>query len=239
MQQAALEQFREPGAVPRVGLVPLQRPGVRRVDHRDLREVPLGQGVVHRLGIDAAGLHHHMGDAPLPQFRSHLLEHPEERPVLQDLRLAGPGFLTRGPDCDLDHVLVHVDPGDALVQHPHAPGHLLQRQSSPDGTMTRPPARARPVQETDTRARSSSGGYPERTLAPFLLTASNGPKADGDGERARRHHYAPSIPPPHTGPPEEPRPACRRSYATAEGTQFHCPRQSHPVAHQFLLKNRF
>ena len=40
-QQPALEQLRQPGAVFGVGLVPLQRLGVRRVDHRDLLEVLL------------------------------------------------------------------------------------------------------------------------------------------------------------------------------------------------------
>src|SRR5690348_12892372 len=80
-------------------------------------------------------------------------------PVLQDLGLAGPRLLAGGPDRDLDHVLVHVDPRDALIQHLHAPGHLLQRHPPPIGTGA---ARQSPgsVQETDTRARSSNGGYP-------------------------------------------------------------------------------
>jgi hypothetical protein len=62
------------------------------------------------------------------------------------------------------HVLVHVDPRDALIHHFHLRGHLLQRHPPPDGN--RRAARQSPgsVQETDTRARSSSGGYPSRGL---------------------------------------------------------------------------
>ncbi|HEY5990047.1 MAG TPA: hypothetical protein VIV12_27225 [Streptosporangiaceae bacterium] len=45
------------------GLVPLQRLGVRRVDHRDLAEILLAQRVIHRLGVHPAGLHHHVGHA--------------------------------------------------------------------------------------------------------------------------------------------------------------------------------
>ena len=55
---------RQPGAVLRVGLVPLQRLHVRRVDHQDLGEVLFAQRVVHRLGVDPAGLHHHVRHAP-------------------------------------------------------------------------------------------------------------------------------------------------------------------------------
>src|ERR1035441_3903548 len=58
--------------------------------------------------------------APPAQLPAHLLEHPVKRPELEDLGLAGPRFLARGPDRDLDHVLVHVDSRDALVHHFHA-----------------------------------------------------------------------------------------------------------------------
>src|SRR6266567_7166628 len=61
-----------------------------------------------------------MGHAALTQLGGHVLEHPEERPELQDLGLAGPRLVSRRPDRDLDHVLVHVDPRDALVHNFHA-----------------------------------------------------------------------------------------------------------------------
>jgi hypothetical protein len=57
---------------------------------------------------------------------------------------------------------MHVDPGDALAQHFHAPGHLLQGTPHADRGQARRPPEPRSVQETDTRARSSSGGYPAR-----------------------------------------------------------------------------
>jgi hypothetical protein len=54
---------------------------------------------------------------------------------------------------------MHVDPRDALMQHFHVRGHLLQ-QHLPDGEGRA--ARQGPAseQEPDTRARSSNGGYP-------------------------------------------------------------------------------
>ena len=160
-QQPALEQLRQPGAVFRVGLVAAQRLGVRRVDHRHLLEVLLAQRVIHRLGVHPAGLHHHVGHAPLTQLAGHLLEHPVKRPVLQDLGLAGPRLIPRGPDRDLDHVLVHVDPGDALVQHLHAPGHLLQRHPPADETSA-PPARAPDQYRRLTHAHAAATGVTRR-----------------------------------------------------------------------------
>ena len=166
-QQPALKQFRQPRAVPRVGLVPLQRLGVSRVDHRDLVEVPLAQRVIHRLGVHAAGLHHHVRDTALAQLGGHVLEHPVKRPELHDLGLTGPRPLARRADRDLDHVLVHVDPRDALIQHLHCAATSCSGNPPPDGNRARRPPEPRPVQETDTRARSSNGGYPGRARAPI------------------------------------------------------------------------
>jgi hypothetical protein len=83
--------------------MPLQRLGVRRADHRDLGEILLAQGVIHRVGADPAGLHHHMGDTSLPQLRGHVLKHSVKRLELRDLGLAGPRLLARRPDRDLEH----------------------------------------------------------------------------------------------------------------------------------------
>jgi hypothetical protein len=168
VQQPALEQLRQPGAVLRVGLMALQRLGVRRVDHRDLSEVLLAQRVVHRLGVDPAGLHHHVGHAAAAQLAGHRLEHPVKRPVLQDLGLAGPRLIPRGPDRDLDHVLVHVDPRDALIQHLHAPGHLLQRHPPPDGNQSSPPARAPDQYRRLTHAHAAAPGV-TRHRAPAAI----------------------------------------------------------------------
>ena len=204
-QQAAFEQLRQSRAVFGVGLVPPQRLGVRRVDHRDLPEVLLAQRVIHRLGIDPAGLHHHVRHAPLAQLPGHLLEHPVKRAELQDLRLAGPRLLPRGPDRDLDHVLVHVDPGDALVQHFHALATSCSGTPLADGN--RRAARQDPgsVQETDTRARSSNGGYPAWGPGANLTSGLERSKANRRRQAARQHNCAPSTPPPPARlPPEDP-----------------------------------
>ena len=67
------------------------------------------------------------------------------------------------------HVLVHVDPRDALVQHLHAPGHLLQRHPPADGNKRAARQSPGSVQETDARARSSNGGYPARGSGGNLI----------------------------------------------------------------------
>jgi hypothetical protein len=54
--------------------VTLQRLGVRRVDHRDLGEVLLGKCVIHRVGVDPAGLHHHVRHPAAAQLAAHRLE---------------------------------------------------------------------------------------------------------------------------------------------------------------------
>ena len=125
-------------------------------------EVLLTQRVIHRIGVDPAGLHHHVGHAPAAQLAGHRLQHPVKRPELQDLGLAGPRLIPRGPDRDLDHVLVHVDSRDALVQHLHLRGHLLQRHPPTDGNKRAAGQGPGSVQETDTRARSGNGGYPTK-----------------------------------------------------------------------------
>src|SRR6266702_4245798 len=81
------------------------------------------------------------------------------------------------------HVLVHVDPRDALVHHSHTVGHLLQRHPPPDGN--RRAARQSPGQYrrlTHAHA-AATGGTRHRAPAPNLHTASNGPRGIGDGRR--------------------------------------------------------
>src|SRR5215472_11116655 len=58
------------------------------------------------------------------------------------------------------HVLMNVDPGDPLIQHSHTPARLLQRLTSAQREKRAARQSPRSVQETDTRARSSNGGYP-------------------------------------------------------------------------------
>ncbi len=161
-QQPALVQVRQPDRVPRVGLVTLQGLGVRRVDHHHLLEVQLGQGVVHRVGVQPRGFHHHVGDAAAPQFAAHLLQHPIKRAELQHVGLALAPSVTRDPDRDLDHVLVHIDRGHPVMNHPHAPPPEAASHTEP-GTQGAPPDGTPHInQETDTRARSSSGHDPQR-----------------------------------------------------------------------------
>ena len=71
---------------------------------------------------------------------------------------AGPRLIAGRPDRHLDHFLVHVDPRDALMQHFHT--QLPPAAAPPGQGQARRLPGLRPVQDTDTRARSSNGGYP-------------------------------------------------------------------------------
>ena len=81
--------------------------------------------------------------------------------------------------------------------------------AAPPTDGTRRAARQSPgsVQETDTRARSSNGGYPAGAPAPDLSTASNGPSETGDDERhaSTTVHLPPHPPlPDHAEKPQPP-----------------------------------
>ena len=122
------------------------------------------------------------------------------------------------------HVLVHVDPSDALIQHLHLRGHLLQRHPPPDGT--RRAARQSPGQYRRlTHAHAAATGVTRQGApAPDLCTASNGPSDTGDGERhASTTVHLPPRPPltDHGKDPSRPRAAP----ADGAGTQL-----SHPTA---------
>ena len=118
---------------------------------------------------------------------------PRKRAELQNLGLAGLRLLTRGPDRDLDRVLVHVDPGDALVQHLHQASHLLQRHPPPMGQGA-PPARAPGQYRRLTHAHAAATGVTRQGApAPVPDTASNGPQICGDDGRPVTCHCAPSA----------------------------------------------
>ena len=98
------------------------------------------------------------------------------------------------------HLLVHVDPGDALIQHFHAPGHLLQRHPPPMGQGV-PPARAPDQYRRLTHAHAAATGVTRQGApAPDLSTASNGPSDTGDDERhaSTTVHLPPRPPLPDT-----------------------------------------
>ena len=100
---------------------------------RPLIEV-LGQRVIHRLR-----------SRPTPSPRSS--RPPAGRPSRKTsgTRRSAAPTLTRGPDRDLDHVFVHVDPGDALM-YSHFPGlrRGIRRTGADQSVQdTRAPARRR------------------------------------------------------------------------------------------------
>src|SRR4029077_18244842 len=159
--------------------------------------------------------------AAAAQQAAHLLQHPVKRPELEDLGRAGPRLLARGPDRDLDHVLVHVDPRDALIQHLH----------------TRPPPAAAPsdwdrraagqsprsVQETETRARSSSGGYPEGSSMNLSLIRPRTVQAATVTTGGSLCEHAPSGPAPPARHRKTPQPATARTRPGRRRTQFPSP----------------
>jgi hypothetical protein len=88
---------------------------------------------------------------------------------------------------------VHVDPGDALVQHLHQASHLLQRHPPPMGQGA-PPARAPSQYRRLTHAHAAATGVTRQGApAPVPDTASNGPQICGDDGRPVTCHCAPSA----------------------------------------------
>src|SRR5258708_12560199 len=89
-------------------------------------------------------------------------------------------------------------------------GHLLQRQPPTGWEQARRPPEPRPVQETDTRARSSNGGYPGKGLrrqsrsrprtVQALTTTTRGTSPQlctfRPPRRPRDHRKDPTPPPP-------------------------------------------
>src|SRR6266576_7214933 len=103
------------------------------------------------------------------------------------------------------HVLMHVDPGDALVQHFHALATSCSGTPLADGNGRAACQDPGSVQETDTRARSSSGGYPAWGPCANLTSGLERSKANRRRRAARQHNCAPSAPPPPArSPPEDP-----------------------------------
>jgi hypothetical protein len=158
---------------------------------------------------------------------------PRKRPELEDLRLAGPRLISRGPDRDLDHVLMHVDPRDVLMQYLHA-CHLPSGNPRPD--TDKHAARQSPgqKQDTDTRSRRGSGGYPARGSGANLSygherSISGRPRRAARTMRmhlpARPRHPDAGKTPARRQPPARPR---------REGPSFHPPRQSPEGAHENL-----
>src|SRR5262249_29461124 len=118
-----------------------------------------GQRVIHRPPVHPRGLHRHIADPYLRQPGRHLLQLPPERRKPPHGHRP-PARLTRQPHRDPDHLLAHIDPGDARMDDIHR--HLLPQPPILDtGT---PPAE--PAQDRDpvTRARSSNPGYPPGRL---------------------------------------------------------------------------
>ena len=162
-QQPALVQIQQPDRVFRVGLMTLQRLGVRRVDHHHLGEIQLAQRVIHRVGIHPGRLHHHVRDTAAAQFAGHRLEHPVKRAELQHIGLAGPALRARHPDRDLDHVLVHIDRGHPVIKHSHAP-----------------PPEAAVVTNREHKARRPTGPLTSIRRLTHALAAAAGMTRNGD-----------------------------------------------------------
>ena len=115
-------------------------------------------------------------------------------------------------DRDLDQVLMHVDSGDALVQHLHARGHLLQRHPQRWDKARRPPEPGS-IQETDTRARSGNGGYPARGSSAGLTNGLERSTHKRRRRAARQHNCAPSAPLYAARSPQKPRPPANSHHA--------------------------
>ena len=81
------------------------------------------------------------------------------RPVAMSPASTGPPWPAHSPRAT--SVAMHVNPRDALIQHFHARPPPAAAPPTDRDKARRPPG-PRSVQETDTRARSSNGGYPAR-----------------------------------------------------------------------------
>ena len=132
------------------------------------------------------------------------------------------------------HLLVHVDPRDALIQHLHLRGHLLQRHSCGQGQGT-PPARAPDQYRRLTHAHAAATGVTRHGApAPNLVTASNGPSATGDDERHASTTMHLPLRPAIAWPRQRPQPPATLTGQRRRGPSCRIPRQRHAVANEFL-----
>ena len=83
---------------------------------------------------------------------------------------------------------MHVNPADPLVHHSHQPARLLQRLISHHRKDAPPAGAPRSVQQTDTHARSSNGGYPARGSSTRLPGRAAKRLAELTGHRAATVH---------------------------------------------------
>ena len=141
------------------------------------------------------------------------------RPVTASLASARPPWPAHSPRAT--GVAMHVDPRDALIPHLH----------------TRPPPAAapsdwdrraagqspRPVQETDTRARSSSGGYPERSSQNLPAMRPRTVQAATVTTGGSLCEHAPSSPAPPRRYRKPPQPGTTRTRPRRRRTQFPSP----------------
>jgi hypothetical protein len=121
---------------------------------------------------------------------------------LQHIGLAGPASFTRNADCDLDHVLVHIDRGHPVMHHFHVPPpeggspelNREQKAGRPTGPLTS-------IRRLTHALEAAAGMTRNGTPAPHFSAASNGTKRTGDDGR----HASPSTHlPPRRHPPEPP-----------------------------------
>ena len=156
------------------------------------------------------------------------------RPVAMSPASTGPPWPAHSPRAT--SVAMHVNPRDALIQHLHLRGHLLQRH--PPRTGTRHAARQSPGQYRRlTHAHAAATGVTRHGApAPNLSTASNGPSETGDDERhaSTTMHFPPrpAIARPHG---KRPQPPATRTGRRRRGPSCRIPRQRHAVANEFLL----
>src|SRR6266700_3855573 len=114
------------------------------------------------------------------------------------------------------HVLVHVDPRAALEHNFHARPPPAAAPPTRWEQARRPPE-PRSVQETDTRARSSNGGYPGRGSGANLSDGLERSKAKRRRRAARHLNCAPSAPAAATRSPQRPQPPPTRTTPDAGG----------------------
>src|SRR5215470_18649114 len=182
-QQPVLVQPGDPLAVPHIGLAARHTAHVRRVADAYL-DLLAGQRVIHRPPVHPRGLHRHGADPYLRQPGRHLLQLPPERQKPPH-RHRPPARLTRHPHRDPDHLLAHVDPGDARMDDTHR--HLLPQPPIPDTGA--PPAE--PAQDRDpvTRASSSNPGTYRAGSSVSLPNRHAAPRSgDVSGRRSPKFH---------------------------------------------------